>query len=380
MKRHEQRVSDSIVSLMRHEPFYSCLLSMLKKRFAPVGTACVDGENLVFDPKYVEAIKKEEVTGLLLHEVLHVGLLHCDKNRCSKYPRHVKNIAADLIVNAIIRSMQKAYKLPPGGLIDDSFLDLTLEEACEKLMNKVDNKQFVINQDGLQVDDQDGHGGFDKHKQKPLSPAQSDGLKRKIMVAAEASKLAGTVPLGLRRMIENIRKPKIDWREQLRQYTKTVLGHKSSTWLPPNRRYVWSNSYFPSRKGNSVSNLCISIDTSGSIGEKELSMFAGVIEGIMGVCSRCTVMTADAEVHEVVEVRSFREVMKSVQFKGGGGTSHKPVFEEIQKRKLHPKLLICITDAFSDFPDKKPPYPVIWVLTENHGNPPSWGKRIVMED
>ena len=68
---------------------------------------------------------------------------------------------------------------------------------------------------------------------------------------------------------------------------------------------------------------------------------------------------------------------KPNNFGGGGGTDHNCVFEYIDRHHLHPGVFVGLSDLFSFFPDKKPPYPVLWVTPEIHGMPP-WGKVIAL--
>jgi predicted metal-dependent peptidase len=64
--------------------------------------------------------------------------------------------------------------------------------------------------------------------------------------------------------------------------------------------------------------------------------------------------------------------------KGGGGTSFIPVFDELKKTKCTPSILIYFTDGYGNFPEVSPKrYPVLWVLTENHQDPP-WGRTTVI--
>jgi len=62
---------------------------------------------------------------------------------------------------------------------------------------------------------------------------------------------------------------------------------------------------------------------------------------------------------------SIDDIMK-IEAKGGGGTSHIPVFEYCKEHKAGGKLLINFTDGFTDFPEPKDvSIETLWVLTEN---------------
>ena len=86
-----------------------------------------------------------------------------------------------------------------------------------------------------------------------------------------------------------------------------------------------------------------------------------------------TVICCDAEIQSV-ETFSPENPFdgKKVKFKGCGGTSFKPVFDYVDKNLLDVQILIYFTDGYGDDP-KKPPYPVMWVITPNGENRIRWG-------
>ncbi|HMM59080.1 MAG TPA: VWA-like domain-containing protein, partial [Candidatus Rifleibacterium sp.] len=64
--------------------------------------------------------------------------------------------------------------------------------------------------------------------------------------------------------------------------------------------------------------------------------------------------------------------------KGGGGTSHLPVFAHIDEQHLEPDLFIGISDLETLFPIKRPRYPVLWLSPAHYATPP-WGHVIEIE-
>ena len=69
---------------------------------------------------------------------------------------------------------------------------------------------------------------------------------------------------------------------------------------------------------------------------------------------------------------------KRFSFKGGGGTSFKPVFEYVATKCEQPDLLIYFTDGYGDVPEK-PAYPVMWVITPGGKNIVPWGMEAKMD-
>src|SRR6185369_10042245 len=104
------------------------------------------------------------------------------------------------------------------------------------------------------------------------------------------------------------------------------------------------------------------VDTSGST-ENMLPQFLAEMRKLNTLISELTVMTCDAEVHEVVKLTQMDGLFKNVKFKGGGGTDFRPVFSTVKEKRIIPDLLIYLTDMFGTFPEKGPNYPVLWVST-----------------
>jgi predicted metal-dependent peptidase len=55
-----------------------------------------------------------------------------------------------------------------------------------------------------------------------------------------------------------------------------------STWRRPSKRFLGQDIYMPSTVGESMGDLVVAIDTSGSIGSKELQVF---LSEVVSVCS-----------------------------------------------------------------------------------------------
>jgi predicted metal-dependent peptidase len=67
-------------------------------------------------------------------------------------------------------------------------------------------------------------------------------------------------------------------------------------------------------------------------------------------------------------------------FKGRGGTDFRPVFDlvatDISRPEGWPDLLAYLTDGQGSFPERAPPYPVVWLLPEGSRVVPPFGARI----
>ena len=221
----------------------------------------------------------------------------------------------------------------------------------------------------------DGKGRFDQH----LPPGTSQGKDAQeaasgrnevewttqVAAAANAAKLQGKLPAGLERLLGEILEPKVDWKDKIASLFARKVGSGSYDWRRPDRRLIVRDIYAPGRSGFGAGTVVIGIDTSGSIGERELDMFfaemAGILEDVKP--KRLVVMWCDAHVHRVDEVEEASDLvsLKKKGAPGGGGTSFIPVFNEMTKLGLdNVDALVYLTDGYGSFPSKPPEYAVIW--------------------
>jgi predicted metal-dependent peptidase len=110
--------------------------------------------------------------------------------------------------------------------------------------------------------------------------------------------------------------------------------------------------------------VVVGVDTSGSVGPKELNMFMAEISGILADVQpkRLIIMWCDANIGRVDECEDENDLntLRCKGVPGGGGTSFVPVFEEIEKMNITPDALVYLTDGMGTFPRTAPKYPVIW--------------------
>jgi predicted metal-dependent peptidase len=72
----------------------------------------------------------------------------------------------------------------------------------------------------------------------------------------------------------------VDWRDVLREFLSRHARNDYS-WLPPSRRYIHRELYLPGLRSEELGEVVLAVDTSGSIGQRELARFAAEAEGIL---------------------------------------------------------------------------------------------------
>jgi predicted metal-dependent peptidase len=369
-------MSECTAKLMNKEPFLGCLLMNLPKiEDEKIGTLGVDGEYLYYNQSFWDKHTNKEKYALLMHEAGHLFLHHIWRGRnykdiaidpTSGQVISVFNLAGDYVINLMI-DMNKQFQLPKGCLLDHKYDNWATEEVYADLQKKLpqasqkDLEKFLSSS-------MCNKSMWDKKQGKEAREAEKRWQNR-IKQAAEfaKSKYKGNEPAWLKRLYEDMQ-PQEDWRVLLREYIEPYQGDFSFN--PVDRRFLESDFMLPEiQDGEQVDWLAIAIDTSGSIGDKELTTFLAELRGVLGSYDRVKVRLTfcDTEATPFVELNEFEK--DKIQPTGGGGTSFVEPFELCKKEDTPPKALIYFTDLCGDFPSRAPQYDVLWIATEK-GNVP----------
>ena len=197
--------------------------------------------------------------------------------------------------------------------------------------------------------------------------------------------VGGGGPVLAQRILKQIRKGQIDWREILNNFVQEEITDYSFT--PPDRRFDDSPFFLPdyNEKEESIGNIWFVIDTSGSISDDAIkaaySEICSAIDQFNGKLSGILSFT-ESYVTDPVPFSSVDELM-SIKPVGGGGNDFSDIFRYMKNHMLNelPSQIIIITDGYDSFPPEEAAMeiPVLWLLNNEEVNPP-WGKiaRIVV--
>jgi predicted metal-dependent peptidase len=173
------------------------------------------------------------------------------------------------------------------------------------------------------------------------------------------------------RIIGELTAPTVNWREQLREFvTNVCVGRDASTWRRPNRRWLAQDIYMPSPISETVGEVLIGIDTSGSIGDKEINEFLSELKGIVTSVTpdkvRIVYWDTQIQQEEVYEPNEYDSLTASTTPRGGGGTCAHCVKEYVDS--LTPVILsvvIMLTDGYlyGEFPEFG--VPTVWGITSD---------------
>ena len=204
-------------------------------------------------------------------------------------------------------------------------------------------------------------GGSEDEIKAEMQQAQTAAIQ----AATIAEKRAGSLPAGMRTVIEQIAVPQLDWRSLVHQYL-TELVQNDYSWSRISRTYLASTDGMvaaPSSWSEAMGVLVCVRDTSGSVGVDAFAQFNGELTALFKAAEfqRLVILDCDAEVHPVLDTDKEPFVSVPIERRGGGGTSFRPPFEWLEERGIVPDLLVYLTDCCGSYPHEAPAHPVIWV-------------------
>jgi len=363
-----KRLQGALLRIRGDHPFFGTLALFAEFRVTDeIATAATDGKVLWFNPAFVEKQDPPQLCGLVAHELLHAALLHVHRRR--ERDATLWNIAADIVVNGMIRS-DTSYQLPEGGVEDPKLAHLSVEEIYEQLntgKKKVPKIALIDLLPGLGYDPDfpsaDGPSGasdgcLDLSKTEQLQRHWRAALQQAGAVARRISRGFGKNGLDGVREFEGATNPSLSWREILWQFMVATPYDFGGF----DRRFIHRKLYLEDVVGDSVE-VAICIDTSASIGNAELGTFMGEIQGILDAYPqiRGTLFFADTALYGPYD---FGLDAPLPEARGGGGTSFIPFFVWLRQQELNSNLPLCIyfTDGYGSFPRTSPESPVLWVV------------------
>jgi predicted metal-dependent peptidase len=400
MITEEQRIKKGHIALMKHPEtaLWGGVMMMGSTEVVDEAiTAYTDGINKKYGRAFLQAIcpTQPEVNGLILHENLHIGLRHhLHGADMFKEDGDKANKAADYVVNDMITEISKKYpelvQLPKGGLYDPQYHNMSMREVYKLLKSKKGGgggggKPEKEGEQGS------GSGGgeyeFDKHDfGKPMTQEEAKEMDGKIDRAIrEGALLAGRLGIDLPRSISDLLNPVIDWKKELADFvTSSCKGKDEYTWRKFNRRVISNDIYLPTVENETIGEVVVAIDTSGSIGQEQLNEFASELVSICEAVSpdAVRILWWDTKVHgEQLFTDNYDQIGSMLKPLGGGGTRVSSVAEYINKKKINAECVLVFTDGYLESDVVwNISSPTLWMVTENKNWTPPTGKKVFMEN
>jgi len=377
------------VGLLLKASFFGNLATRLKLVNADewCGTAATDGRNFYYNTRFIEMLKPKEVEFLFGHEVLHCVYDHM--GRKGDRDHQLWNIANDYCVNAdlkkhrvgdFITSVPCLYEEKYEGKSSEEIYDILYEKADKINIDSLLKKLLDDHLDG----EGDGGGGTESSgtgKEPQLTEEEKaairDEIKEAVLSAAQTCD-ASNIPLGVKRMIQQLTDPKMNWRELLQMQLQSTIK-SDYTWMRSGRKGWDMDAVMPGMNNTDMIDIAVAIDMSGSIGDEQGRDFLSEIKGIMETFDnfKIHVFAFDTETYNPQQYNSENlDDIEEYELNGGGGTDFDSIFNYLKSEEIEPKRLVVFTDGYpcgswgdANYCD------TVWIINgDKNPNPPfgSW--------
>ncbi|MFE4453585.1 VWA-like domain-containing protein [Streptomyces sp. NPDC056796] len=311
-------------------------------------------------PAFVERTPVAELAAVWVHEVAH--LLRDHHGRAAMLPAQDQrdrlrvNVAQDCEINDDL----VADGLPlPAGRVEPRLFGLPEGQLFEVYLRAL--PPFPVTHDcGSGAHGQPAPWESGVRGGAPgVGTVEAEALRRYTAEAMRAHVRArGTLPGGWKRWAEEILEPVVDWRQALagavREAAAWASGALDYTYRRPSRRSAALRGVVLPSLRRPLPHVAIVIDTSGSMGEREIAAALAEVTGVLrevGIRgNRVTVLACDADVQAVSRVTSTGQITLS----GGGGTDMRVGIAAALAGRERPDIIVVLTDGHTPWPEESP--------------------------
>ena len=385
----KERMENVRAGIVLEQPFYGTVLAHIP--LVPdekCNTAATDGRRILYSPEYVGTLKAGELKFILLHELLHILLLHFPRRK--DRDRTVWNIAADYVINTTLQEL--GYYGPSGVLFPDStmdWLDKNAEVYYAQLINTEDEaiKKMIARLKAAHGDHAYGWavpsdltGDYDD-----LTPEEEEEIRRLVKDAVNKAVIIGGKVPSLISELYFTRPKYLPWKKLLKEYLQESEPDDSS-YCRPERKYLHMDMIVPGAytDENDLGEIWAFIDSSGSISEETTMEFLTQLRQILSSYS-CVFNIAywDTTVNCIYKNIRRKDDLLKCKPRWSGGTDVKCVYDYIENNLIQPYLMLILTDGqFDDMVAVPKPLRknTIMVLSEDCGRDMMrYGKVAILE-
>jgi predicted metal-dependent peptidase len=355
-------------------------------------TAATDGRKFYYNSRFVNMLRDKELEFLFGHEVLHCVYDHFGR-RDDRNPM-LWNVANDYRVNAdlvthrigeLITTVPCLYDRKYDGLTSEEIYDILYNQAekinLDDLVDRMIDEHLEADEDGRGSDGLDDEDRPPNSKRPVLSEEERDEIRKEIkeamLSAASTSENASNIPLGVRRMIQDLTEPKLNWRELLRMQLESTIK-SDYTWMRSSRRSWHVDAVLPGLRNDEMIDIVVAFDASGSMSDQIHKDCLGEVQGIMDSfpAFKIHIFSFDTEVYNYQTYDSDNlDNIRDYEVFGGGGTDFTAIYDFLKREQIEPKRLVVFTDGYpcGSWGDEN--YcDTLWVIHGSDNIQPPWGQ------
>ncbi len=319
-----------------------------------ISTAATNGKKILINPNYWFALSVDEQVFLLLHESMHVAYLHIFRGTGLIHEKY--NAAADYVIN--LHLVTAGFRMPKGGLLNRDYKDMSTEQV------------YALLPDSTKCPEPDllTPEGDAKELEKEV-----EDLVVQAAMQAKMNGKPGTVPGEIQIFLNKLLNPRLPWQKLLMRYVNSY-NQDDFSFKKFNRR-LFPEYILPGLHSETLGNMMIAVDTSGSVEQEHFDVFVSEICGIFRMMKpkKITLIQFDTRIRGVNNLVKLQD-MKDVKFSGRGGTNIGPVINWINENK--PQLTLIFTDGEFYFYDNETRQDIIWLINNNDSFNSKFGKVI----
>ena len=369
-KEQRERITLARVRMLMKHPFWGNLATRLKvveaSNWCP--TAATDGRCLYYNQEFIKLLDDDELVFLVGHELLHCIYEHMDPDVKGDRNSIIWNIATDYNINMTLDEqgigkvitlveilLDYKYRGMSSFEIYDDVLANVPKIDLDKLVDKILDEHLNEDGDGDEEGESKGSGKEDGNDERPGKPKFTkeerkqikDELKDAVLQAAQAAG-ADNLPADINRMINDLTRPKMDWKDLLHVQIESSLKSDYS-FMRPNRKAWHMDAILPGIRDGEKLDIAIGIDASGSISDNMVREMLTEVDGIMHQYDAYNIhiWQFDTKVfgYEIFTHEDGKDI-RDYKVEGGGGTEFMKNWEFMRNQGIEPKQLIIFTDGY----------------------------------
>ena len=354
--------------LLSNYPFYYALLQQARINldsnsehiaFVKVQTRI----EITINPEKFALFTIPKQAGILIHELLHIYKGHIQQtinkavdnlsNALNIMPNYMlANICMDMEVNPYISELIESKAFGPKAAKNSEYKGCWPQDYQLDERNSWTNYYTtLVNQSTKQKAPDHSYFLDSTHDAKMIEEITVNAAKRAKNLAA------GQIPYEIEKYLLDYEANKtIPWYLVLRQFIQSLVDVTSkNTWKKRSRRFP---RLLPGIKKLPKLKLLIGIDSSGSVGDKDLSKFYTEVDCIKNSANvDIDIAVFDTDIHQREKYTKGFEAKRVCS----GGTSFIPVHQLALEERF--KGVIYLTDGYAEFPNKdEVNYKCLWVL------------------
>jgi predicted metal-dependent peptidase len=403
MSRHSERASRALRKLAETDPAFAALSLWVahEDSDAQALPAWSDGTTIRYGASFGTFSLPEQI-GIAAHHILHVAFRHAARREAmglrfgAAHDRRLFNAAADAVLNeALFRSgyvmprpcvlltdllRESLGEIAPG---DDALARWDAETLYVRLMSAGDKGKARDAAETARA--WAARQGFEDDLDAGAPEVGEDDAaewRERVTRAMEAGRVAGRGIGTIGHRLADLPETRVPWETVLRRLvTRAVTELPRRSWRRPTGRWLALDAagqavpFEPSqmRQGRAP-RVAVAIDTSSSVDETRLALFAAQVAGIArrtGAETHVLVFDDGVRARRVMRAGQWEPAVTGLDFTRDGGTDFTEVMAEADK--LDPAVIVMLTDLDAPLPSR-PRAPVIWAVPEAPRATPAWGR------